>query len=433
MIQRSQVTMSNQQDNTPGEFYSWIILGVSFLIMVVYGGVQFSFGVFFKPLISEFGWTRSATSGIYSLYMIMRGVFALVLGSLSDRYGARLSLTIGSIAMGLGLLLTSRATAIWQLYLLYSVLVGVGAGAFSTTLPTAISRWFVRRRGLALGIWSSGLGIGTLIFSPLSQFLISAYDWRSSYIILAIIAGTITIPGALMIRDRANDTRPSRDSQKTDQGGKATPWDYAETQIPFRQVIRISSFWMLITVAVIGMFITFAPILHLVAYATDQGISAVTAANILAIVGVFSFIGRIVIGTASDRIEARKLIAIMYFLQGAVLLLLALQLRDVATLYMLGAVFGFCWGGTVPLVTSLTAQYFGVYSMGATYGTLQLSGLTGSALASVMAGYIHDTTGTYVIAFAIFGVLGILGSILTLLLPRSKAANPTPRNPSLTL
>ncbi len=186
-------------------FYGWVITGVGCLVMVVCFGVQYSFGVFFKSLIAEFGWTRAATSGIFSLYMVVRAVTGIGMGHVADRRGAKLTVIIGGVSMGLGLLLASRTTAIWHLYVLYGVLGGVGAASFYVPLASTLSRWFIGKRGLVFGIYTAGIGLGAVIFSPLIEFLIDRYDWRSSYAILGLVTLVAIIGSALLLRERPSD------------------------------------------------------------------------------------------------------------------------------------------------------------------------------------------------------------------------------------
>lgn len=165
----------------PRFFYGYAILLASFLILMTVWGTQYSFGVFFKPVSSEFGWTRAETAGAYSLNMVLAGVFGILAGRLSDRFGARLVVTVCGLLMGLGYLLMSRIGAVWQMYLFYGVLASIGIAGMVVPLLSTVARWFIKRRGLTTGIAASGIGVGTVIMPPLASQLISSHGWRTSY------------------------------------------------------------------------------------------------------------------------------------------------------------------------------------------------------------------------------------------------------------
>jgi OFA family oxalate/formate antiporter-like MFS transporter len=177
----------------PGFFYSYIILIASFFILIVLGGITSSFGVFLKPLITEFGWSRAAISSAFSLTWILFGVVGIVAGRISDRFNPRISLSIGGLSLGLGYILMSKVGAIWQIYLFYSVLVSIGIGFIAIPLLSMVARWFVKGRGQASGIVMSGTGVGTVIVPPLSNLLISSYGWRTAYVVLGLVALVIII------------------------------------------------------------------------------------------------------------------------------------------------------------------------------------------------------------------------------------------------
>lgn len=411
-------------NSKPRFFYGWLVAIAASLVMVVCFGVQYSFGVFFKPLIAEFGWTRAATSGIFSLYMIMRGSFGLVMGWFSDRHSPRIAVTIGAISMGLGLFLTSRADAIWQLYILYSVMVGLGAGSFYSPLASTLSRWFIEKRGLALGIFTAGVGLGTVVFSPLSEYLISTYDWRTSYVILGVIAWVITLSGAYCIRRSPEEMGLLPDGRKASSEIEqaSNQQDCYQTGLSLRNAVKRRAFWVLLIISAISFFCVLTPMVHLVAYATDSGISPMTAANILAIVGGCGILSRLGMGTLSDRVGAKNLLAIALATQ-ALMLFFVMQARGEAMFYIFAVIFGLAYGGTVPLMPMLTAEYFGVSSMGTIFAAVQFTGTIGGAFGPVIAGRIYDILKSYNLAFLIVGAVAAVGALLSVYLKILKEAH----------
>lgn len=410
-----------KENGRPKFFYGWVIAGIASLVMVVCFGVQYSFGIFFKPLIAEFGWTRAETSGIFSVYMVTRGVFGIMMGFFCDRYGPRRTVAIGGISMGLGLLLTSRANAIWQLYILYSTMGGLGAASFYVPLASTLSKWFVKKRGFVLGVYTSGIGIGAIIFSPLAEFLISTYNWRTSYIILGMTMLAVTLTSALFVRQSPEEMGLQPNGRKTnrDLNKELGRQSDAEKGFFLKDATRTAPFWVIFVVEIINYMITVTPLVHIVAYATDCGISPMIAASLLAIIGGFSILGRLVVGAISDRLGAKDLLPITFIVM-AVMLFSITRSRDLTMFYVFAIIFGFAYGGSVPLIPALTASYFGLGSMGAILGAIMFGGMVGGGLGPFMAGHIYDLTKSYSIAFSTLAILAVLGALLPFYLGRFK-------------
>ena len=195
--------MNEQESHHPSQsrrylFYGFIIAAASVLIITIDYGARLNFGIFFKPMSGEFGWTRTLTSGAVTLSMLFQGLGAIIMGRLNDKLGPRFVMTLCGLLLGIGYLLMSTINSAWQLYLFYGVIFGLGMGGAFVALQSTIARWFIKMRGLMTGIAIAGTGIGQLISSPVSNWLISIYDWRVSYLILGgillvigVAAGTI--------------------------------------------------------------------------------------------------------------------------------------------------------------------------------------------------------------------------------------------------
>jgi len=168
--------------------------------MLTMFSTRYAFGVFFKPVLTEFGWTRAITSGAFSLSMFMEGLVGIVMGGLNDRLGPRMVLTLCGFLLGLGCLLISQISAIWQLYLFYGVIMGIGMSGAWVPLSSTIARWFVKRRSMMSGIVLTGTNLGALIAPPVANRLISAYDWRISYIIMGSVVLVVILLGARLLR-----------------------------------------------------------------------------------------------------------------------------------------------------------------------------------------------------------------------------------------
>ena len=175
-------------------FYGWVVVAAFFVVAITLFGIHSSFGVFFKSIEGEFSLTRAATSAILSVNVMLAGIFSLLGGWASDKYGPRIVILLMGVFTGLSLLLTSQTTAQWQLFITYSLLLSVGTGAVYVVSASTVSRWFDKNRGLAMGIVTSGLGLGTVFMAPLATHLISSFDWRMAYIAIGLIAWLIVIP-----------------------------------------------------------------------------------------------------------------------------------------------------------------------------------------------------------------------------------------------
>jgi MFS family permease len=398
-------------------FYGWVVAGVAFVVMIMCFGVQYSFGVFFKPLITEFGWTRAATSGIFSLYMVVRAVFSIVMGYFCDRRGPRWTVAIGAVSMGLGLLIISRSEAIWQLYVFYGVMGGIGAASFYGPLASTLSKWFTKKRGLVLGIYTAGIGIGTVIFSPLTEFLIDTYSWRTSFVILGVMTLGIILASALLLRAAPQrmglqpDGRTVEGFQETGPGGR----DRSSRGLLFKEAWVTLPFWLILFVEMVSYMVSITPLVHIVPFATDIGISPMVAASFLAVIGGFSILGRIVTGAVSDKVGAKNLVPVTLIMEAGLLFFL-MESKGTTAFYLFAILFGLAYGGSVPLIPAVTADFFGPRSMGVIFGFISFGGILGGAIGPLLAGTIHDSTQRYGTAFLVIGIVAAVGALLSLYL-----------------
>jgi len=393
----------------PRFFYGYVVVLASFCAMVVAGGTTYTFGVFFKPLLTEFGWTRAMTSGAFSLYMVLHGFLYIVTGRLTDRFGPRLVVTACGCFLGLGYLLMSQVSAIWQLYLFYGVIMAIGmSGLFVPTLST-IPRWFVKRRGMMTGIVASGVGVGTVVMPPLASQLISIYDWSNSYIAVGIIALVLIIPAAQFLRRDPGQIGqlPYGKNEVKEEGLNLEARGFSP-----QEAIHTRQFWMLGGLYFCHGFLLQATMVHIVPHAIELGISAIIAANILAIIGGLNVVGRIGMGSASDRI-GNKLSLIIAFMVMSVALLWLQVAQELWMLYLFAAIFGFGYGGQTALMAPIAAELFGLRAHSTILGIVVFVVTIGGAAGPIIAGHIFDITNSYYLAFSICATLSIIGFILT--------------------
>ena len=297
------------ENRKPKFFYGYAIVSAAFVIMAIGLGVTISFGVFFEPVLTEFGWTRVMTSGAFSLGLLVCGFLGMGTGRLNDRFGPRLLLTIGGFLFGLGYLLMSQVSTIGQLYLFYGVIMGIGLSNSYVPVLSTIARWFDKRRGMMSGITLTGIGTGTVIMPLLANWLVSSYGWRTAFIAIGIVSLVLFISAAQFFR---------RDPQSMGQlpDGvseiKQESLNLGAGGFSLREAIRTRQLWMLGAIWLCVGFSLFTILVHIVIHATGLGISDVIAASILAIMGGVNIAGRIVIGGAGDRIGNRRALIISF-------------------------------------------------------------------------------------------------------------------------
>jgi len=380
--------------------------------MFVMWGAYYSFGIFFKPLLVEFGWTRAMTSAAFSTSFILTGVFGVFAGRITDRFGPRIVVTICGLFLGLGYVLVSQTNALWQLYLFYGVIVALGMSSGVIPLQTTIARWFVKRRGLMNGIVVSGIGVGMLVIPMVANWLISNHGWRTSYIIVGIIALVLTILPAQFLR-----RNPRRGRELAYGDTKLAAGDsYSKQGFSLREAARTREFWLLVMATLCFTLAEGTIMVHIVPHAIGLGISSASAALIIAVIGAISIAGRVLMGSTADIIGNKRAWLICLALV-TISLFWLLVARELWMLYLFAVIFGFGYGGLSVLISPMVAEHFGLTSHGFIFGVVVMFGGTGGmAIGPVIAGHIFDVTGSYQLAFIIYAVLGVIGLILTSLL-----------------
>lgn len=413
--------MANQKVlQSPGAelkfFYGYIIIGAAFFIMMAMEGVYYSFGVFFKPLLTDFGWTSAMTSGAFSLAMITRGLLAIVMGGLTDRLGPRMVMTLCGFLLGIGYLLMSQISAVWQLYLFFGLIVGAGMGGSFIPAVSTVARWFVKRRSMMTGIVIAGIGAGSLIAAPLANWLISTYNWRVSYIVLGSIVLVIIVSAAQVLRrDPAQmGQRPYGEGEGEEQRLRVEADSFS-----LKEAIYTKQFWLFSGLMFCFGFCEFTTVVHIVRHAIELGISPVSAASVLATIGGMSIVGRIGLGSAGDRIGNKQIFIIGFILMSAVLFWVV-PATEAWRLFLFASIFGLAYGGCAVSGSPLIAELFGLRSHGMILGFIGVAYTSGAAIGPFLAGYIFDINGNYQLAFLVCGAIGVVGLILAALLTPTK-------------
>jgi len=365
-------------------------------------GARYSFGVFLTSLGTEFSMTRGVTSSIFSIYMLLCVLFAVFGGWSLDRFGPRkLGLFMGTFT-GLSLIMTSWAQSPWQLLITYSLLLSLGTGPVYVVANTTASRWFTKKRGFAVGITSSGGGMGTIVIAPFAAYLISSFDWRTAFVVLGVISwiGIVAVSLPLkkdpqdigLLPDGVKMEPPQRDAQNTEE-------DVQPAAFSLSQALKINQFWLLAFAWVFFSLSLHMVLVHIVAYAVDMGISRMDAAVILSLIGLANIPGRMVVGKLSD-IMGRKALGVTCTLIQFGTLLWLMRADQLWMLYLFAPAFGFMWGGSGTVVTVLIGDIFGTRSLGPIMGMMTAGWAFGAAIGPSIGGFIFDMSGNYFMAFA---------------------------------
>jgi MFS transporter, OFA family, oxalate/formate antiporter len=402
-------------------FYGWIVVGCAFTILCIAYGIQFSFGVFMPFISADTGWDRGSLSLPYSLYVFVYSALGIVSGRLTDRLGARIVLTAGGCLLGVGVMLVSRVHALWQFYIALGFIAASGMSAAYVPSNATVVRWFMHKRGLALSITSSGASFGMFIFPPLATMLITAYGWRGAYLILGII-GVLGIVSCatFIVRDpekigQYSDGRASQDSPPSDADRNLSlieNWTLSEAK-------QTRAFWLLNIIFALTWLVVFMPMVHIVPYAIDLGISHFLAAMTISVIGVAGFVGRLVIGPISDRLGRLPALGVCLFLQALSFLGFTIS-TGLTLLYPAAAIFGFSYGGVTALFPALVGDFFGRIAIGAIVGFIFALAGSPAAFGPLIAGYMYDATKSYHAAFVLSAILNLvaLGLVAMLRKPR---------------
>ena len=390
-------------DRTKGErkeiYYGWIVVAGVFFMVAITCGSFYSFGVFFVPIMQEFGWTRGIISGVIFVSGITYAAAVPLVGSIADRFGYKWISIITAGLMGLGFILGSRVQAIWQMYLFIGFLQGIGACAAIPLPLSLITNWFVKRQGLALGIASAGIGAGAATLPLMVTAIETQFTWRTAMFVVGVLILLLYIPIALLVI-----RLPKSDYLAENEGNPQINTDHVSRSnsraISLFQALKTSQFWALFGVfgfciLCLGLIIT-----HLVPYARDTGISPMSAASLLTIMGLCSILGRLTAGFFSDRIGATRVLFSGLFLQGVMILWLS-RMNTLGMFYFFAFFFGIAYGGNLVMIPRLTSSIFGVRYIGAIYGSLSVADGIGFAIGPLLAGYLFDLSGTYNHAFLI--------------------------------
>ena len=388
-----------------------IVLCAAMTQFMVIGGM-FAYSVFFTVLEDELGWSRTLLSGASSLAFLVMGILAIVAGALSDRYGPRWVLSVTGIVTGLGWMLLAGMNQPWQLLLGFGFCVGVGLSSHDVATLSLVASWFEKRRGLMTGIVKSGTAVGQMLMPLVVSIWVLSFGWRTAMFILGAVSVVVLLIAAQGMR------RPPATEQLRRSGGAESK----TSGMTWEQARRSRTLWTLCAIQFCFFSSLMAVPVHLVAYATDMGLSTTKAAGVLSLVGGCSIAGRLCIGFLIDQWGGRRSM-LMCFVP-LLCSLVALRLADdPGWLFLIAPVYGFAHGGLFTVVSPTVAEFFGMRAHGALFGTILFFGTLGGAAGPLVTGMIFDSQGSYSLAFTGLAVSVAIGLVLVTSLPRFARRN----------
>ncbi|MFC1897827.1 MFS transporter [Chloroflexota bacterium] len=406
---------------SPKIFPGWMMV-ITGGILSLWGHGYYTYGVsaFFKPIASELGFSRAATSAASSIGRLEGGIEGPLTGWLADKYGAKWVIFTGVFFIGLALILMYFIHSLWAYYIVWGIILGTGTNiALTVPLRTAIANWFVRKRGLAFGVQWVFSGLSGMAVLPLIAWLIEIYGWRMTCLIGGVVMWVVGLPmvwlfikqrrpeyyglmpDGIKMEDETSDT-----NQMIDRGVQYAA-EIQEVEFTARQALRTLPYWLLIVSQAINNLINPAMNIHMIPFLTDRGIDPLTAAGMMAIYIGAGIPARFIGGVLADRMKIRH----MRFIKGgsyliqAVGLAIFLQNPNITTIYIWFILYGFGHGASMPVTAAMTARYFGRKAFGSLQGWAHAIITPAGVIAPIYAGWVFDNTGSYISIFTMFAVM----------------------------
>ncbi len=392
-------------------FHGWWILVVAAIGLFMGFGpiVSFTFGVFLKPLIAEFGWSRGQVSLAFSLSLLVMSFAFPFVGRLVDRYGARRVIVPSVVFFGLALMSLSLLSAnLWHLYAVYIVLGLVGAGTAPVPYSNVISHWFDKKRGLALGLAMAGLGLGTFIMPSLAQMLLTDFGWRQSYVIVGVMVMVVAIPVVALFLIETPQMRglsPDGEQSLVPLSPKGQPL----SGLSAHEARQTSTFWVLVSAFFLMSASVHGCLIHLVPLLTDRGVSPQLAAMATSLFGGALLMGRVGAGYLLDRFFASA-VAVTFFCGATLGLILLWSGASGATAFFAAFCVGLGMGAEGDIIAYLIGRYFGLRSFSEIYGYAFGAFTLGGVVGPLLMGKAFDSTGSYSSGLAVFVVASVIAA-----------------------
>jgi sugar phosphate permease len=398
--------------------YGWIVVGVTFLTLLIGAGVRSTPGVLMVPFEAEFHWSRATISFAVAVSLVLYGVMGPFAASFMERFGLRRTMVAALALLATGVALTTFMRQSWQLVLLWGVVVGMGAGAIANVLGAVVAtRWFTARRGLVIGLLTGAAAAGQLIFLPTFASVTTHFGWRATVLVIAAVALVLIPVVALFMRERPQDVglAPYGETAVKPAAAPAVVNPFMLSLRTLGAAVRTRDFWLLAgsffccgasTNGLIGT--------HLIPACLDNGIAEVTSAGLLAAMGMFNILGTTGSGWLSDRVDNRVLLAVYYSLRGLSLIYLPFSFASFYGLGLFAVFYGLDWIATVPPTVRLIGMSFGREKSGIVYGWVFAAHQIGASSAAYFAGLMRADLGSYMQAFILSGLICMSAAVMVM-------------------
>jgi len=364
--------------------YRWVIVAAGGLLSCVAIGAMFALPVFLQPIAQDTGWSVAGISTAMTIGFLAMALGSMLWGNLSDRFGPRIVVLSGTVLLTIGLALASQATSLLMFQIVFGLLVGGGTAAVFAPMMAAVTGWFDTHRSLAVSLVSAGMGVAPMTMSPLAGWLVTNYDWRTSMLLIAVLAAVLMLPAALLVR------RPPALEQTAavQEGGPE------DSGLTLSQVLRSPAFLILLATNFFCCATHAGPIFHTVSYAVTCGIPLLLAVSIYSVEGLAGLAGRIGFGLMGDRFGAKRVLVLGLLVQ-AFAALGFLVARDLGSFYAVAALFGFIYAGVMPLYSVIARENFPLPMMGTVIGGIAMAGSLGMSTGPLVGGLIFDIFDSY--------------------------------------
>lgn len=396
-------------------FYGWYIVVAGFFLIILDGLLLYSFGIFLPYLIDSFSISAATGSSLFSVRCFVLAFSIAIAGRLIDKHNPRYVTFFGGLIAALGLLLSAYATELWHLYITYSVLIGLGDGFLYIVPVTVISRWFSKKRALAIGIATTGVPLSGLFVNPLAAWLIESFGYQNAFIYLSFLFVLILCASFII---RSNPEELNLLAYGENEKSQEDKNEITKAEWSAKEAFSSRTFWLLYFIFFTGFNAFLIIIINLYNFCVYSGISPIVAAGAPAAIGLGSIIGRTFFsGLVTKYLENTRILFVCYFFQASSIVLL-LFLKDVWTLYLFGFLFGFFYSGWVPMFPTILGNFYGLKSLGTIFGLFG-TGFSAAALTGpLVAGALFDNTNSYFLPFLLAAVFCFLTAILTFLIQK---------------
>jgi MFS family permease len=363
--------------------YGWVMVALGAFMTCIAIGAMFSLAVFLQPITASTGWSHTAVSTAMTIGFLAMGAAGFGWGALSDRIGPRIVVLAGAVLLGLGLFLASRAQSALQFQLAFGLLVGIAIGSFFSPMIAAVMGWMTAHRGLAVALVSVGVGVAPVTMSPFAAWLITQMDWRAALGVLAVLVWVTLVPAALFAR------RPPA-AEAAAQAAEGPPMKLREAFVSAPFIVLALTFFACCAAHA-------GPIFHTVTYAMTCGIAPLAAVTVYSVEGIAGLGGRLALGVLADRMFAAA--------------------SKLGEFYLIAAIFGFAYGGVMPLYAVLAREYFGQRILGAVFGAAAMVSSLGMALGPALGGWVYDRFGGYTWMYIGSAAIGLGAVAIALAFP----------------